>query len=142
MQKVQFDTEFKIYYELWQELCKVRVASLAVGRHNDSPSLQDKRKKNFDAAVESLNSSVEMSRPFFAASIAKQLLELTSLIKEENDRYEKDREERGGRMITAKSVRDRYINQNIIRGKIDDICESIRKWFNGTAVTGREDSPK
>jgi|SRR5882724_4545958 len=148
MHKVRFDTEFKIYSELWKELCKVQVALLAFLGHNekesDRPSLQDKR-RNVDAAVESLNSSVEISRPFFAASVAKQLFDLARLAKEQSDSDEKDREERKDRKErgevltwTAKMVRERYFRYPKMRRKIDDICESIRMCVTGTVVIERE----
>jgi hypothetical protein len=140
MQKVQFDTEFKIYSELWMELCKVRKANDAIHFHSrgnklDNQSLQGER-KNFDAAAESLKSLVENNRPFFAATIAEQLFGLVKLANEARDWDEKDREERGGGMIHAKSVRTVYF----VRLKSNDICESIRKRLWGAAaVFERED---
>ena len=106
MQKIQFDAEFKIYSELWKELCKVGKASDAIHYHSrrkaDNQSLRDTR-KNFDGAVESLSSLVESNRSFFAANIAEQSFMLIQLANEARDWDENDREEHGGGMIHAKT---------------------------------------
>ena len=139
MQKVQFDTEFQIYSQLWEELCNVRNTIENISwhreRHTDPrKSSYEEKCKNYYDSVTSLKSLVESKRPFYSAEIANLLFEMIDLADKERKRDECFRAERGMGslfLVTPEGV-ENLVKLKLMSGKI---CETIRTRLTGTSIT-------
>lgn len=125
MHKVQYDVEFKIYSELWKELCIVQDLMGDMKIHEEESSRLEKLNK-YETAVKRLESLLKINRPFYSASIAKHLGDMVDLTKKETERRE-EVEKKDTHRITGEMF-DNYVEMGKATYKI---CESIRNRLAG-----------
>jgi len=158
VQKVQFDTEFKIYSDLWKAVCVVREAIIAAQikiteqdrRVRNTPRQEDvEASRQLDSKLLEFKGLVENNRPFFAADIAKLCIELTNLAEEMKRKYMSDLRsaeanavQEGSRdplldAIRIGAAQGRKMREFLDRltAKTDEICEAIRGRLTGSAIT-------
>jgi hypothetical protein len=132
MQKVHFETEFKIYSDLWPRLRTLRDASRDLSfdsREKEKPL--DARRATLNDALEQLRNAVEDQRPFFAANIAAELFELLDLAKKEDQRDAYDRALHPDRRIIHASGMRNIVTMS---RACERVCELIRTRITGSAV--------
>jgi hypothetical protein len=131
MHKVHFDTEFKIYSELWPKLRAVKEASLKLSDDLSKDVSFEERLQALDLAVKELSDGVENQRPFFAANIASELFDLLDLTRKEAKRDADDRRSHPDRWIPHV---ERFRNLRNISVRCNRVCELIRSRITGEAV--------
>jgi hypothetical protein len=150
VEKVQFDTEFKIYSELWKGVCLVREAIFAAQRKFDeedrriSTQREIEMLQQLDSRVQEFKGLVEHNRPFFAADIAALcvgLLGSTEELKEMQISESRPIEPTGKGLLIdafATGVSRGLRGREFLRGltvKTDEICEAIRARLTGSRIT-------
>jgi hypothetical protein len=128
--KAHFDTEFRIYQEIWRELVDVRAATLSlrpVLDHVDPQESEEERKRKrgqrFNDAYKKLFTVIETNRPFYPAAIWQRLQELLKIARSEVIDYRYQNPDRD----FEKYWKTAEANQKQILDAIERCCEAIRE---------------
>ena len=126
--KLQFETELKIYQEIWSILVEVRKATAKLRPIVDSfdpNETEDERKHRrlteFGNAFQKFIDQVNKERPFYPEEIYSKLRDLIGIVREEAIDYEYSKPRDKGYWKKAEE------NSEVINQHIDEICEAIRQ---------------
>lgn len=127
--KAQYETEFRVYEEIWQRLIDVSrtvVALRPMLDYYDAKETAEERRhrrlQEFGEAFNAMQNAVWKSKPFYSAAVHRELQELTRLVRGEAIHYEHgdpDRDEN--------YWREAIKNIEAISTQIDVVCEVIRQ---------------
>lgn len=124
--RIQFETEFKSYQDLWHKLCDAEDAAKAlrptfdfIPEKKSKEEIKESRSKAFVVAYQPFFDAVRRARPFVAASIEHQLTEMVTFLHHEYVDYQHDASE-------GRSSTDYWKNQIENWDKILTQSQSIR----------------
>jgi hypothetical protein len=161
VQKAQFDTEFKIYSDLWKGVCVVRGAILGAQRRMADEVIKRTSREGevetlanvlqqLDGKVLEFKGLVEDNRPFFAADIAKLCVELIDSAEELKEKHMPNLRSAIANALPEGRTKDPLLDavrtgaalgwtgREFLRpltAKTDEICEAIRSRLTGSAIT-------
>jgi hypothetical protein len=128
--KLQFETEFQSYREMWEKLLVVRNRSLElrpmmdvyVPTEEERNKLKQERMVNFANAFNAFGEVAEKNKPFYPLVIWKELESLLGTIRKEAIGYQYGDPDSDGRKYWDEALK----NRDSIIAQIDSICEAIR----------------
>lgn len=133
MHRARYETEFRVYEEIWQNLVPVQraVASLRPMFDYADPKETDAERRTrrlnmFGEAFNALQTAIWKGKPFYSAEVHRELQELSRLLHSEAVDYQygdAHRDEDYWR--TAKQ------NAEAIGKQVDLVCEAIRARLSG-----------
>ena len=123
---LQYDSEYKIYLEIWEELIEVRNATLKMRpmfdtSTGDKEGRKQERLKIFADCFNKFHLNVDKKRPFYVESVYKELYELIKIVHTEYIDYQYGEEYDKNYWKDANDNADKIISQ------IDAICNKIRE---------------
>lgn len=126
--KLQFETELKIYQEIWGILIEVRKATAKLRPFLDSidPNETEEERKQgrlteFGNAFQKFMDQVNKERPFYPEEIYSKLHDLIATVREEAIDYQYGEPRDRGYWEKAQE------NSGVINQHIDEICGAIRQ---------------
>lgn len=133
--KAQYETEFRVYEEIWQRLVDVQrtVAALRpmldyTDPKESSEERRSRRLREFGEAFNAMQTAVWKSKPFYSAAVHRELQELSRLIQGEAIDYQ-----HGDPHRDQDYWRDAQKNIEAISNKIEAVCEAIRQRVSASA---------
>jgi hypothetical protein len=127
--KAQYETEFRVYEEIWQRLVDVQrtVAALRPMLDYGDPKESDeerrsRRMREFGEAFNAMQAAVWKSKPFYSTAVHRELQELSHLVHGEAIDYQ-----HGDPHRDLDYWREAQKNIEAISNKIEAVCEAIRK---------------
>jgi len=132
--KAQYETEFRVYEEIWQRVIDVQRTVVALRPMFDQvdPKESDEERRNrrlqeFVEPFNAMQAAIWKSKPFYSATVHRELQELSHLIRRESLDYQHGDPHRDqDYWLEAKN------NLEAISGKIDAVCEAIRQRVSGS----------
>ena len=135
MHKLQFETEFQAFKDIWGKLLDVRSKTLslrpmmdtATTSPEDSDSRKDARLKAFADSFNSFVELAEKNKPFYPPDIWRALESIFKIARDEAIGYQYSDFEHDGRKYWDDAMKHR---EQILNG-IDSVCDAIRARVEG-----------
>lgn len=137
--RVQFETEFTAYREIWKKLVEVKKAVLSlrpvwdsIDPNEDEESRKRRRLEAFDCAFNPFFQTIDENRPFYPQEVWKELKELATLMHHEAIGYQHN---------TSAKVeywKEAMENSSKIMAKIDVVENAIRHRLASLTVIDAE----
>src|SRR5690606_1781753 len=133
--RLQFETEFTAYRDIWKELVEAKAMVLALRRMLDSydpaeneQQRMQRRLAEFGSRYNAFAKAIEQYRPFYAQVVWDELFKLSVSMRHEAIDYQyKERDH-------SKYWREAKANSEKIVNEIDLVCEAIRGRLASLAV--------
>src|SRR5438445_7369720 len=132
--KAQYETEFRVYEEIWQRVIDVQRTVVAlrpmVDQVDSKESDEERRSRRVQEFVEPFNAmqaAIWKNKPFYSAAVHRELQELSHLFRGESIDYQHGDPHRDkDYWLEAKK------NLETISSKIEAVCEAIRQRVSGS----------
>jgi hypothetical protein len=128
--KLQFETEFRAYKDIWEKLILLRnktfelrpIVDKYVATEEEKDKMKFERLKNFAESFTSFAQLAEKNKPFYPEMIWKELESLLQVFRKEAIGYQYGNFESDGIKYWDEALK----NRDQILSHIDSICEAIR----------------
>jgi hypothetical protein len=137
--RLQFETEFKVYRELWDKVARVKSAAMAlrpivdiVPRDKTPEQLKEERLAALSESFKPFKECYICNKPFFAHPVYERALQLSKVIWDESWEVGNQRD------MPPNMVKEYWdtakTNAELIGRYSESICEAIRNRISGLSV--------